>query len=735
MMRRFAVSTLVTGLVLGTAIVPASGQQESDAAAAAADTRGAACPGAPGTEFTDVPSGNVHRDNIELGVLLGIVEGTGDNAFAPARPLARGQAASLLARALEAGHFELPSLTGAPTFPDQGVTHRDNIRRLAAADIVEGRTDGRFHTNSPVRRDQLASMLVRTVEWVLDEELAPATRGHFPDVRSGVHAENVDLAYELGIMEGRDTGRFEPLNSTRRDQAASVVIRFLELVNEEHEGVNDVNFLHDTHVHGKYVQDIGTPAVSVDIARYFAFVEDRVAANDGNALFLANGDDIAPSVYSGLFEPHGIHMIEAINEAPIDVNTFGNHEFDYGPDNLRQIIAAADFPYVTANVRDIETCEVFGADLGVEEFLVFEMDGLTVGVTGLAPEGMATITSMGPDTEQVPAARALEFVVPRMRAAGADVIVVSSHLCGPDALALADVDLGVHLYAGDHCAIEPQFYVSDAEGGAVVSLASDEYRYLADVNLEFTDGEMTGATRDLHEMVTIVGGLTPIPAIQTIVDDYNARLDTELNVVIGERSVDWDTRNASVRNQENAAGNFFADQMRAYRGPSVSNIDIAVTNSGGIRGNQVFPAGNITRKDVASIFPFGNRLVVAEISGATLRQALERSVQTAPGLDGGFLQVSGIEFTYNSTLPAGSRVLTVNINGEPLVPTRTYVMATNNFTLGGGDNYPMFRDDTSVIVDANAGPVLDSYLIDRIENLDAPVTTDVEGRIVDVAIS
>ncbi|MFA9429279.1 5'-nucleotidase C-terminal domain-containing protein [Egicoccus sp. AB-alg2] len=730
MMRRLAVSTLVTGLVLGTAVVPASGQQESGAATAAADTRGAACPGAPGTEFGDVPDVNVHKDNIELGVLLGIVRGTAPNTFAPAAPIRRGQVASLLARTLEAGHIELPSLDGAPTFPDQGVVHADNIRRLAAAGIVEGREDGQFRTNRPVRRDQLASMLVRTVEWLVDDDLEPEERGHFPDVRTGVHAENVDLAFELELMEGKRNGRFAPADSTRRDQAASVVIRFLDLVNGEHEGVNEVTFLHDTHFHGKYVQTVS--GTDLDIGRYFALVEQRLDDLDGTGLFLANGDDIAPSVYSGLFEPKGIHMIDALNEAPVDVNTFGNHEFDYGPDNLREIIQAADFPYVTANVRDVDTCEVFGADLGVEEFLVFEVDGLNVGVTGLAPEGMASITTMGPDTEQVPAQQALEFVVPRMRAAGADLIVVSSHLCGPDALALADLDLGVHLYAGDHCAINPQFYVSDQPGGAIVSLVSDEYEFLGEVTLEVTDGEVSDSSRTLHALRDLVGGLTPLPAIQDVVDDYDERLSAELDVVIGERTVAWDTRNENLRNQENAAGNFFTDQMRAYTGPNVSNIDIAVTNSGGIRGNQVYPAGEITRRHIAEIFPFGNRLVVAEISGATLLEALEHSVAAAPGLNGRFLQVSGIEFTYDSSLAAGARVQTVTINGAPLDPSRTYVMATNDFTLGGGDGFTMFQG-LNVLVDGNAGPVLDSYLIDRIEGLDAPVSTEVEGRIVDVA--
>jgi 2',3'-cyclic-nucleotide 2'-phosphodiesterase (5'-nucleotidase family) len=759
-----------------------------------------------------------------------------------------------------------------------------------------------------------------------------------------------------GAVTGPDQGQRMMRRVIVPSLAAAMVLSatVLPASGQVSDPVQEVTLLHDTHVHGKYVQNVS--GTNVDIARYFRLVENIKAEKD--ALFLANGDDIGPSVFSGLFEPNGIHMIEALNEAPLDVNTFGNHEFDYGPENLREIIAAADFPYVTANLRQVvrdegdadeeflecppgvgsgfrdvpatsthadnircgndldllkgkrdgrfdpagsltrgqaatvidrianatdrpiegerrsfpdvprgythrdaierlagasvvngfrdgtfrpeqpvtrgqlatllvryiefandeplpmgrafddvppDTAlstilrkaraagifngvkgnqaqplrdirrdqaaslfvrsldslplessegpptgpgEVFGADLGVEEFLTFEVGGVTVGVTGLAPEGMASITTLGPDTVQIRAEEALDIVVPKMRAAGADLIVVSSHLCGTDAKRLANeyTNNQVHVYAGDHCGVyEPELYRGAT--GAVVSLVADEYQYLGELNVTMAAGEVVNITRTVHTMTNLVGGLEPLPAIQAVRADYEARLDAELNVVIGEREVPWDTRNASIRNQENAAGNFFTDVMRTGFGGS----DIAVTNSGGIRGNQIYPAGDITRRHIAEIFPFGNRLVQAEISGATLKDALEHSVRRAPNLDGGFLQVSGMSFTYDSSRQArtynsesgetafatvvnpGDRVTSVTIGGQPLDPARTYTMATNDFTLGGGDGFHMFRDSTRTTVDRNSGRVLDSFIIDYIEEMSGPVTTGVEGRIVNTS--
>jgi 5'-nucleotidase/UDP-sugar diphosphatase len=505
----------------------------------------------------------------------------------------------------------------------------------------------------------------------------------------------------------------------------------LPAAGSEHEDTVEVTLLHDTHFHGKFSQSVS--GTTVDIARYFALVQERKDALDGNALFLGNGDDIGPSVHSGLFEPNGIHMIDALNEAPIDVNTIANHEFDYGPDNLLELIAAADFPFVTANVRDVDTGEVFGADAGVQEFITFDIDGVTVGVTGLAPEGMAAVTNPGPDTEQISAEAALDIVSPKMRAAGVDVIVATSHLCGTDAIALADTAADVDVIAGDHCGtVRETPYVS--ADGTIVSFAGDEYEFLGELTLSVTaEGEVSLADFTLHSLVAEVGRLAPLPAIQAVVDAYDAQLDEELNVVIGERAVDWDTRTTVIRRNESAAGNFFTDEMRTAFGGS----DIAVTNSGGIRGNQVYPAGDITRREIAEIFPFGNKLVQAEISGATLLAALEHSV-SAPLNDAGelspsgaFLQVSGLTFEFDRTQPAGERVHTVLVGGEPLDLDRIYTMATNDFLLGGGDGYTMF-EDLNVLVDSNSGMLIDTFLIQRIEARDGtPITTDVEGRIVD----
>ncbi len=420
-------------------------------------------------------------------------------------------------------------------------------------------------------------------------------------------------------------------------------------------------------------------------------------------------------------------MIEALNQAPIDVNTFGNHEFDFGPDNLRELLPIADYPYVTANVRDIATGEVFGADLGVEEFLLLEVNGVQVGVTGLGPQNMRSVTTLGDDTEQIDATEALELVVPKMQAAGAELVVVTSHLCGTDARTVADAVQGVHAYVGDHCAeVLPEPYVSPTTG-AIVSLVGDEFANVGELTLFYDEGDVVAHDFTLHRLAELGATLRPLPAVQAVVDAYEAQLDEQLNVQIGERTVTWDTTTTVIRTGEGAIGNFIADEMRAFH-----DADIAVQNSGGIRANRVFEPGPITRRDIAEILPFANTVVKAELSGATILAALERSVDTFPAPSGAFLQVSGMTFTFDPSAPVGSRIVEVLIGDDPLDPEQTYTMATNDFTLAGGDAYTMFRDEATVLVDANEGPLLSTFLIQRIEALAGPVTTDIEGRITSI---
>lgn len=139
------------------------------------------------------------------------------------------------------------------------------------------------------------------------------------------------------------------------------------------------------------------------------------------------------------------------------------------------------------------------------------------------------------------------------------------------------------------------------------------------------------------------------------------------------------------------------------------------------------PAGPLSRKDVNALLPFLNVLVKLELPGKVLLDVLERSVNAYPREFGGFLQVSGITFTFDPARPAGRRVVRVLVGGQPLDPERRYSVAVNNYTAQGGDGYAMLATAKPLVFPED-GPGLAETLLAALEREGsiAPVT---EGRI------
>jgi hypothetical protein len=172
--------------------------------------------------FGDVSPRNVHLEGINCAVEWEITEGYPDGTFRPANGMQRGQLASFLVRLLEGAGYTLPDATETG-FGDIGASpHAPAIGQLAAAGIVRGTSETTYHPAQAVRRDQMATYMVRTLEWALDTTLT-APRSPFTDLAGNPHRDEIDVTYGLSITNGRtaDPWRYEPGRATRRDQATS----------------------------------------------------------------------------------------------------------------------------------------------------------------------------------------------------------------------------------------------------------------------------------------------------------------------------------------------------------------------------------------------------------------------------------------------------------------------------------------------------------------------------------
>jgi predicted outer membrane repeat protein len=198
------------------------------------------CADAPQNAFTDVTGSNVHHAAVDclayMGIAKGGPEGMSDDRYGPALDVTRGQMAGFLARLIEKSGTALP--TGAPDafHDDDGSTHEAAINALAAAGIVEGFDDGTYRPGDPVRRDQMASFLLRTHDYISIVTL-PAGADAFDDDEPGnVHEAAINALAAAGVIEGTATPRvYDPSGDVRRDQMASFLIRLAQLLYSEGE--------------------------------------------------------------------------------------------------------------------------------------------------------------------------------------------------------------------------------------------------------------------------------------------------------------------------------------------------------------------------------------------------------------------------------------------------------------------------------------------------------------------
>ena len=432
-----------------------------------------------------------------------------------------------------------------------------------------------------------------------------------------------------------------------------------------------------------------------------------------NTLFLLSGDTISPSVESITYK--GAQMIDAWNAIGLDYATFGNHEFDFGPDVLRERIKESKFGWVAANVIDLKTGKPFG---DVPGYVVREFGGVKVGIFGLVLPETKITSRPGADVDFRSPCDTAKQMVSELRAQGVKVIIALTHLSmreDKEVARCSDVDLII----GGH---EHTLLESHAGHAPIFKMTADA-RELGQIDLNIS--QATGELASIDWKVIPVDSKTKEATEFSAVYRKYANLLAELSKPVGRSTVELDARSAENRTRETNVGNLVADSFR-----KTLVADIGLMNGGSIRADALIPAGRITNRDVLSILPFKNKLVKIEITGATLKAALEHGVsRSAPGAEpGGFPQVSGVSFAFDASKSPGSRVSDVKVKGQPLNQNGKYTLATSTFlALDGGDGYAMFKGST-IILPPDKAPI-DSEALKRMFVGGKAIAPKVDGRI------
>jgi len=442
-------------------------------------------------------------------------------------------------------------------------------------------------------------------------------------------------------------------------------------------------------------------------------LKKAVEKESPHTLFLLSGDTISPSVESITYK--GAQMIDAWNTLGLDYSTFGNHEFDFGPEVLRQRMKESKFKWVVANVIDKKTGKPFG---DAPAYVVREFEGVKIAIFGLTLEETRTTSRPGPDVEFLNPCDTARKMVAEIHARGIKTVVALTHLSMSEDKQVARCS-GVDVIIGGH----EHTLLESASGGAPIFKMTADARELGQIDLNISKD--TGAVESIDWKIIPVTDKTPADRGFASLDRKYGTLLRELARRVGSTSVELDARSATGRNRETNVGDFIADAFRA-----ATASDVGLMNGGSIRADEIIGAGPLTRRDVLSILPFKNRVVKVELSGATLRQALEHGVaRSAEDAEPGrFPQVSGVRFTFDARRPAGSRIVELTINGKPLDPKKSYTLATSDYVaIDGGDGYEMLKSARVLIPRERAQ--FDSDILQAAITAKKTIAPKTDGRI------
>jgi len=447
------------------------------------------------------------------------------------------------------------------------------------------------------------------------------------------------------------------------------------------------------------------------IARFVtkvAELKESCASKGEPALCFFSGDAFNPSLTSTF--TRGKHMVPALNAVGIDVACFGNHDFDFGSEELAEMSQATNFPWLVSNVVEKATGDPLGGGL-ISSMIEFE--GWLIGCIGLIErEWLVTLHAFEPEEVEYedfcPCAKRLAT---QLKNEGADLVIALTHMRMPNDYLLAHEVPEVDIILGGH----DHHYESAQHGPhqTYVLNSGTDFRDLSVIRLQAP--ARSGAKPEVlsTEHVEINSSIPEDREMKALVDKCQAQVGAEMDKVIGLTAVDLDCRFSSIRTQETNIGNFVADVMR-----DSLKADAAILNSGSLRADAIVEQGDFHMRDLLSILPMLDELCLLELSGAQLLKVLENGVSQYPRLEGRFLQVSGLKFSFDPSKAGGERILdgSVLIGGVPLEASHGYKVCTLDFLRKGKDGFDVLRDAVCLADGEQAG-ILPTLVRDHFQDI------------------
>ena len=471
-----------------------------------------------------------------------------------------------------------------------------------------------------------------------------------------------------------------------------------EVMTEEATMAGKTVILHTNDVHG-----------AIEGYAYITALKADYEAKGAEVILVDAGDYSQGEVY--VSDTKGLDAVEMMNATGYNVVSLGNHEFDYGFAQLKDNMSKAKFKVLCADVFNADGTPIFDAN-----YTYTTKSGVKIGFFGMeTPETQtkanpALIKGLTFATDDAFTKAAADQV---KALKDDDIVICVSHL-GVDAE--SKPYRSTDLYA----AVKGIDFIIDAhshtvmmkgENGEPIQSTGTKFANIGVIVID--DASKKIESNSLYEIKEDTAkDATVAAAAQKIID----RIDKEYGAVFAKSKVELNGAKApnGNRDSETNNGDLITDAMlwKVMQNKEGLTVDadhvVAITNGGGIR--DYIKVGDVTKKDIKTVLPFGNTVAVIYVTGAELLEALEASTYSLPV--GGFPQVCGISYTISTavaydanaeTYPSSTyygpktinRVSINSINGKEFKVDDTYAVVTNNFVADGGDTYYAFAAATS----------------------------------------
>jgi 5'-nucleotidase len=459
------------------------------------------------------------------------------------------------------------------------------------------------------------------------------------------------------------------------------------------------------------------------------------------SLLLNSGDNFLAGTTFQASRQEGAPFYDAlaVRALSYDALAIGNHEFDFGPPVFAEFVEETGrTPFVSANLDfsaepELQALEDAGR---LRDSVILWRGGMKIGVFGLTTPTLPTISSPGGVVADGDLVTIAQAQADALKDEGAEIIIMQSHLQNISVETgivsqVSGIDLVIAGGGGELLANpDDELVPGDVAQGGYPALATDldgnevpivttsgNYEYVGKLVVNFDrDGNLLEVL-DSSGLVVVKSGVAPaVPYLEKRVEEpVREFVEGLAENVLAQSEVILDCERPDVRGGESNCGNLMADSMFAAATAQAPLFglpvpDVAFQNGGGIRGEIDQPEGPFTEADTFRLAPFANFVSIAEnVPSETFRQLLEEgAVRIGSGFDGGFVQAAGFSYTIDPSLPArvtdndgneitpGQRIVevvlddgTVVVSGGVATPGLTLTVASNDFSLAGGDAYPV----------------------------------------------